>query len=75
MAYDTEAVMHRDHHSCRFRFPNCRRRATQIVLDVPEFLGGPNSDGNARAACRHCADQQRQQRTRAAQLFNYHEGW
>jgi len=68
--------MRRDHNCCRFRFSNCRKRATQIVLDVPEFLGGPNIR-RQRSSCLPgtVADQQRQQRTRAAELFNYFEGW
>jgi hypothetical protein len=75
MAYNHEAVMNRDGRVCRFRFPGCTRNATKVTLAVPAFLGGPNSDGNARAACRYCAAEQQQQRTRAAELFNYVEGW
>ena len=75
MAYDYETVMKRDNKLCRFRFTGCSRHATRIELDVPEYLGGPSSDANARAVCRDCAKQLRQQRIRAAALFNYTEGW
>ena len=75
MPYDRAAVMHRDQRTCRFRFTGCRRRATEIVLDVPEYLGGTNTDANARAACRQCAKQQLQQRNRAAELFGHLEDW
>ena len=75
MAFDTEMVMRRDNRVCRFRFAGCRGHATRVMLDVPEFLGGPNSDDNARASCDAWADRQRQQRNRAAELFGYNEGW
>jgi hypothetical protein len=45
------------------------------MLAVPTFLGGLNTDANARAACSHCAKEQQQQRNRAAELFGYTEGW
>ena len=75
MAFDTEMVIRRDNRVCRFRFTGCRRHATRVVLDVPEFLGGPNSDDNALAACDHCADTQQHQRNRAAELFGRNDYW
>jgi hypothetical protein len=75
MAYNTDTVMNRDNRLCRFQFPGCLRRANQIVLAEPEYLGGPHNNDNARAACDRCAHEQRQQRNRAAELFNYIEGW
>jgi hypothetical protein len=75
MAFDTETVIRRDNRVCRFRFTGCRRHATRVVLDVPEFLGGSSSDDNALASCDSCADRQRQQRNRASELFGYNEGW
>jgi hypothetical protein len=75
MTYDPDKVMKRDNRLCRFRFHGCLRRATHIMLAEPEYLGGPNNNDNACAACDRCAHQQREQRNRAARLFNYIEGW
>ena len=76
MAFNPDAVLARDNGLCRLRYGSgCRKRATRVLLADPEFLGGPNSFDNAIAACDHCCDKQLEIRNRAAQLFNYHEGW
>ena len=70
MAYDPDKVLRRDNRLCRLRFPGCTKHASRVMLDIPEYLGGACTDNNALAACGHCW-----QRTRAAELFNYIEGW
>ena len=69
MAYDPTTIMQRDHHSCRLRFTGCTKRASRVLLDVPEYLGGACTDNNALAACGYCWGTQQQQRAQAAQLF------
>jgi hypothetical protein len=69
MPYDPLAVLRRDQHRCRLRFPECRTRATRVILNIAEYAGGTNTDDNALAACGHCWGMQQQQRARAAQLF------
>ena len=69
MGFNPEVVLARDRHACRFRFPSvCQRRATRVMLDGPEFLGGPTSYDNARAVCSRCAQAQQELRERAAKL-------
>jgi hypothetical protein len=69
MSYDQLAVINRDGRRCRLRFRGCTGHAKRVILDVPEYLGGPCEDANARAACDHCADQQQHQRSRVSTLF------
>jgi len=75
MAFNPDDVMARDNRLCRYRFHGCMRHANQVLLDVPEYIGGSNSFENALSACDRCAHQQREQRNRAAALLNYHEGF
>jgi len=67
--FNPEVVLRRDRHLCRLRFPQCQRRATTAMLDVPEFLGGEACLSNARSACDSCRDRQLAQRERASALF------
>ena len=69
MGFNEEVVFQRARHRCQFRFPGCRGRATRVVLDCPEWLGGPVSYVNARAVCALCGDRQERQRKRAAELL------
>jgi hypothetical protein len=69
MGFNPEDVLTRDRHRCRFMFPSCLRRASRVMLDCPEWLGGPVSYANARAVCDRCGEAQQQQRERAAVLF------
>jgi hypothetical protein len=69
VGFNPEVVIDRDRHRCRFRFHGCQRRASAVMLDCPEFLGGPQSYDNARACCGHCREVQQAQRERATKLF------
>lgn len=70
MTYDPMTVLQRDHHCCRLRFTGCTTHAQRVILDIPEYLGGPCEDTNALAACGHCWGMQQRQRNRASELFD-----
>ena len=47
----------RERGRCRFRYqPGCLKRATQIMLATPPWLGGEHTNDNATSVCRPCAE-------------------
>ena len=47
-------ILKRDHHICQLQLPGCTGRADTVDHITARANGGPSTEDNLVAACRHC---------------------